>query len=66
MAIKDRVIHIKYQRIELVSLTSVMHENIDVCDDELEPFNVLQKKIRAVADALDCDEEEAERIVLNR
>lgn len=63
---KNRVIHIKYQKIELVSLTSFMEENIDVADNELEPYNVIAKKVALVQEALDCPEEEAERIVLNR
>ena len=63
---KNRVIHIKYQKIELVSLTSFMEENINVPDSEFEPSNVIARKVALIQEALDCSEEEAERIVLNR
>lgn len=52
-------------RVTEVSLTSVHEEQIDVPCDELEPSNVLIRKIEQVAELLGCSEEEAQRIVLH-
>lgn len=49
-----------------ISLTSIHEEQIDLADDEYEPFNTLTRKIEQVAQLLDCSEEEAQRIVLSR
>lgn len=53
-------------RVTEVSLTSVHEEQIDVPCDELEPSNVLIRKVEQVAELLGCSEEEAQRLVLNR
>lgn len=52
-------------RVTEVSLTSVHEEQIDVPCDELEPCNVLIRKIEQVAELLGCPEEEAQRLVLH-
>lgn len=52
-------------RVTEVSLTSVHEEQIDVPCDELEPSNVLIRKIEQVAELLGCSEEEAQRLVLH-
>lgn len=52
-------------RVTEVSLTSVHEEQIDVPCDELEPSNVLTRKIEQVAELLGCSEEEAQRLVLH-
>ncbi len=52
-------------RVTEVSLTSVHEEQIDVPCDELEPSNVLIRKIEQVAELLGCTEAEAQRIVLH-
>lgn len=41
------------------------NEQLDVSSDELEPSNVLIRKIEQVAELLGCSEEEAQRIVLH-
>lgn len=53
-------------QIALVSMTSVIEQQIDIVDTDSDPYNMLQRKISMVAEALDCSEEEAERIVLER
>lgn len=52
-------------RVTEVSLTSVHEEQIDVSSDELEPSNVLIRKVEQVAELLGCSEEEAQRLVLH-
>lgn len=52
-------------RVTEVSLTSVHEEQIDVPCDELEPSNVLIRKVEQVAELLGCTEAEAQRIVLD-
>lgn len=52
-------------RITEVSLTSIHDEQIDLADDTLEPSNVIQRKVEAVAELLGCTEAEAQRIVLH-
>lgn len=52
-------------RVTEVSLTSVHEEQIDMPCDELEPSNVLIRKIEQVAELLGCSEEEAQRLVLH-
>ena len=52
-------------RVTEVSLTSVHEEQIDMPCDELEPSNMLIRKIEQVAELLGCSEEEAQRLVLH-
>lgn len=52
-------------RIEVISLTSIIEEQIDIVDESCEPYNVIQRRIDMVKEALGCDDAEAERIVLN-
>lgn len=61
-----RTVHIKYQKTEFTSLTSIFDDNLDVdiADETHEPFNSLQVKISLLQEVLDCTEEEAERIAL--
>lgn len=53
-------------QITLVSMTSVVEEQIDIVDEEGDPYHVVQRKIGRVMELLDCSEEEAERLVLNK
>lgn len=53
-------------QITLVSMTSVVEEQIDVVDEDSDPYHVVQRKIGRVMELLDCSEEEAERLVLNK
>ena len=53
-------------QITLVSMTTVMEEQIDIVDEESDPYNVVQRKIGRVMELLDCSEEEAERLVLSK
>ena len=48
-----------------ISLTTMHNEQLDVSSDELEPSNVLIRKIEQVAELLGCSEEEAQRLVLH-
>lgn len=53
----------RIERIELVSLTSIIEEQIDVLDDTHEPFNELTRRIELLAELLNCSEEEAEHLL---
>lgn len=53
-------------QITLVSMTSVVEEQIDIVDEGSDPYHVVQRKIGRVMELLDCSEEEAERLVLNK
>ena len=53
-------------QITLVSMTSVVEEQIDVVDEDSDPYHVVQRKIGRVMELLDCSEEEAERLVLSK
>lgn len=55
----------RIERIELVSLTSIIEEQIDVLDDTHEPFNELTRRIELLAELLNCSEEEAEHLLLS-
>lgn len=55
----------RIERIELVSLTSIIEEQIDVLDDAHEPFNELTRRIELLAELLNCSEEEAEHLLLS-
>lgn len=52
-------------RVTEVSLTTVHNEQLDVSSDELEPSNVLIRKVEQIAELLGCSEEEAQRLVLH-
>jgi translation initiation factor 2 alpha subunit (eIF-2alpha) len=56
----------RQKRTTEVSLTSVHDEQIDLADETYEPFNVLSQKIEALAEALNCSAEEAERFLLSQ
>lgn len=47
------------------SLTALYEDQIDLCDDTLEPYNVIQSRIEALKQTLGVTDEEAERLVLN-
>ena len=66
MATKSTIVSIKFQRTQLVSLTSLYDSQQDVADDSSDPFNVINSKVDALCDLLGCTAEEAERIVLGR
>ena len=53
-------------QITLVSMTSVVEEQIDIVDQDSDPYHVVQRKIGRVMELLECSEEEAERLVLNK
>lgn len=53
-------------QVTTVSLTMVAGEQLDIIDTDADPYNVLQRKIATVAEALNCTEEEAERLILSR
>lgn len=53
-------------QITLVSMTSVVEEQIDIVDGDSDPYHVVQRKIGRVMELLDCSEEEAERLVLSK
>lgn len=55
----------RIERIELVSLTSIIEEQTDVLDDTHEPFNELTRRIELLAELLNCSEEEAEHLLLS-
>lgn len=55
----------RIERIEFVSLTSIIEEQIDVSDDTHEPFNELTRRIELLAELLNCSEEEAEHLLLS-
>jgi len=55
----------RIERVELVSLTSIIEEQIDVLDDAHEPFNELTRRIELLAELLNCSEEEAEHLLLS-
>lgn len=59
-----RTVHIKYQKTEYSSLTSVFDDDIDLADESTEPYNTIQAKIAMLQDLLDCTEQDAERMVL--
>ena len=55
----------RIERIELVSLTSIIEEQTDVLDDTHEPFNELTRRIELLAELLNCSEEEAEHLLFS-
>ena len=64
-------VHIKRQirrevRVVTFSMTSVLEEQIDIVDVEADPYQVLLKRIELVKEMLECDDEEAERVALNK
>ena len=50
--------------VELVSMTSIREQQIDIVDEESDPYNVVRRKVEMAMELLGYDEAEAERFVL--
>lgn len=68
ITIKRQLAHTftRTRRIEVVSLTDHYDEQRDVPDHSTDPYVMLRRKTKGLAELLNCSEEEAERLILQR